>query len=111
MSFPASDSHRSCTGRSIRLSSGKRSPHLTLDNVEYEQAPTCHRAFLLPDILSVIAVSLQEAQLYGTLASLALASRTHQGVLQSSVEKVKKKSVLNMEDYRWRDQANDGNVE
>jgi hypothetical protein len=73
--------------------------------------PQIHRALAIPDIAHSIAAIMEETRMYGTLACFAVSSRFHQSILQPSLKKIKKRIVLNMDDFRWRDRSNDANVE
>lgn len=72
--------------------------------------PAFQRVLAKLDLLSALAIILETREDYGTLAAFALVNRTVHTVVQPVLAKIKKRIVLVIEDYRWRNPANDGNI-
>lgn len=64
-----------------------------------------------PDILEAIMDVCLEGKSYGTLASLALFSKHHHSIVQPRLRRLRKRIVLNLDNFSWRDEDNDQNVE
>jgi hypothetical protein len=64
-----------------------------------------------PDILDAIMDICQAQQAYGTIALFALISKHHYSIVQPRLRRIRKRVVLNLEDYHWRDRENDNNIQ
>jgi hypothetical protein len=83
----------------------------TTSNASSEPVLTAsQRVLSKSDLVATLAAALEKKESYGTLAAFALADRHVQFVVQPVLAKVKKRIVLVIEDYRWRDPANDGSI-
>jgi hypothetical protein len=77
------------------------------DNLESQP----HPALAVPDVVLTIAEFMRDEEQYGTLASLEVASRFLQSVIQPIWRKVKKRAVLDVDDLRSRNTSDDANIE
>jgi hypothetical protein len=64
-----------------------------------------------PDILEAIMDVCETAKLYGTIALIGSLSKHHRSVVQPRLARIKKRVVLSLDDYWWRDRDNDKNIE
>lgn len=112
---------RSTKGVSIdALSSSAMTDHIFLaagdhtsasSNMSAVLAPNPHRALSTTDIILLISEILRDEKEYATLACFALSSHMHHSAVQPLLAKIKKRIVLDIEDWRWRDRSNDKNIE
>lgn len=63
------------------------------------------------DILDVIMDICEGEKLYGTILLLGTLSKHHRAVVQPRLKRIRKRVVLDLNEFPWRDPANDSNVE
>jgi hypothetical protein len=64
-----------------------------------------------PDILDTMVDLLWNAKLYGTIVLVASLSKRHRELVQPRLTNLKKRIVLVLDDFVWRDKSNDKNIE
>ncbi|KAJ9120330.1 hypothetical protein QFC24_005284 [Naganishia onofrii] len=64
-----------------------------------------------PDILDTMVDLLWNAKLYGTIVLFASLSKRHRELVQPRLTNLKKRIVLVLDDFVWRDKSNDKNIE
>jgi hypothetical protein len=63
------------------------------------------------DILDVIMDICEGEKMYGTILLLGMLSKHHRAVAQPRLKRIRKRVVLDLNEFPWRDPANDSNVE
>lgn len=70
-----------------------------------------HRPIGHPDILDAIMDVCEESKSYGVISLLAAISKHHHSAVQPRLRRIRKRIVLNLDDFHWRDKENDKNME
>jgi hypothetical protein len=70
-----------------------------------------YRTIGQPDILEAIMDVCQQEKSYGTIALLASISKHHQSIVQPRLTRLKKRIVLNLDEFYFRNKDNDENIE
>lgn len=83
----------------------------SIDNTDRENSGHVHPAIGHADILDVIMDICEAEKEYDTIFSMVLLSKQHRAIVQSRLHRIRKRVVLNLDDYQWRDEGNDGNIE
>lgn len=63
------------------------------------------------DILDAIMNVCEQEKSYGTMSLLASISKHHRSIVQPRLKRTKKRIVLDLEDFHFRDKGNDKNIE
>jgi hypothetical protein len=69
------------------------------------------RPILQPDIIEAIMDVCQQEESYGTMALLGLFSKRHHSFVQPRLRRIRKRVVLHLDEFLWRDKKNDKNIE
>jgi hypothetical protein len=82
-----------------------------IDDMERQKSRDPHAAIIQLDILEVIVDICEAEKAYGTIRRMALISKHHRAIVQPRLDRIRKRVVLRLDDYQWRDKGNDRNIE
>jgi hypothetical protein len=70
-----------------------------------------HRPIGHPDILDAIIDICKEERRYNTIMLIALMSKHHHAIVRPHLKRIRKRVVLDLNEFAWRDKENDSNIE